>query len=130
LPQKQFSDQKIIPQPIARFCERWMVRVVRAAHKVEPRLLHEPHVPLARGSRDADSPAGVILMQVRAAEVQVLAVEEEPAVGGPFEPADAEWTLHHVDKLLADIDLASDSDTGRGDPDAKASGQVSSPIAR
>ena len=43
-----------------------------------------------------DAPAGVVLVRVGAAEIEVLAVEEEAAVGGPFEPADAETRFSRI----------------------------------
>src|SRR4030095_10420151 len=71
-------------------------------------LLDQTHVPLARSAGDGDAPAGVILVRVGAAKIEVLAIEEEAAVGGPFEPADAERRRRLIHDFAADEELLAE----------------------
>src|SRR2546430_8281202 len=80
-------------QPIACVSEGGVMRIMRAAHEVESRLLHEFHIALARRLRDRDPPAAVILMHVRAAQIKMLAIQEETAIGRPLEPSKAKRRL-------------------------------------
>src|SRR5262249_43810885 len=84
------------PELVARVGEGGVMRIVRPAHEVEAGFLDELYIAPARRLRNGDSPAAVILVRVDAAEGKMLAIEEEAAVGSPFEPADAESAEHFV----------------------------------
>ena len=81
------------PEPIAGIGECGMMRIVRAANKVESRLLDQSHIALARRLRDGNAPAGVILVSVGAAQVKMFAVEKKATICGPLEPTKAEFSL-------------------------------------
>ena len=85
----------------ARISESRVMRIMSPAHEVEARLLDQPHIALACPLRDADAPAGMVLVRIGAAKIQMLAVEEEAVVVGPLEPSDPEGRVDEVDERVA-----------------------------
>ena len=60
------------------------------ANEIEPGFLHQPDVAHHIGIRHRVSPAGRVLVDIRAAQIQMLAVEEEALVRGPLDRSYAE----------------------------------------
>ena len=81
-----------------------MVRIVRTADEIEAGILYQLHVAVNAGLRDSVGPASVILMDVGTVEKKMLAVDEKPLVGRPFDRTDAKSRAVFVDRLLADGD--------------------------
>ena len=63
---------------------------MRAADEVEAGLLHEPDVARHVRFGHRVSPPGLVLVDIGAAEVQMLAIQEEALVGSPSDGANAE----------------------------------------
>ncbi len=95
-------------QTVARIGEGRVMRIMRAADEVEPGLLDQLHVPEATGAGRGDAPAGAVLMDVGAAQVEVLAIEEEAAVGGPFKPSETERRYAFVQNPIAVVNERAD----------------------
>ena len=87
------------PQPVARLGETRRVRVVRTANEVEAGLLDERDVAREIRVRRRVSPARPVLMHVGAAQIHVLAVQEEALVGRPPnrpDPEDRDVAVRHA----------------------------------
>ena len=63
---------------------------MRASDEIETRVLDQFHVAKESTVGNRVTPAGVILMHVRAFEIMMLAVQEKSLIGGELEPAETE----------------------------------------
>jgi len=66
------------------------MRVVGAADEVEPRVLHHPDITEEPAVGHGVSPTRMVLVHIRALEVAVFAIEEEPLVCRELEPPKAQ----------------------------------------
>ena len=94
------------PQLVARVRERRVMRIMRAADELEACVLHQFHVPEKSAVGHRVAPAGVILVHIRALEIQMLAVQEKSLLGSPLEPAEAERRGESVGGFAAVGNLA------------------------
>ena len=70
--------------------EGGVVRIMGAADEVEAGFLHQAHIAGVGGVGDAVAPAGGVLVDIGAKEEEVFAIEEEAALLGEREPAEAD----------------------------------------
>ncbi len=77
------------PQLVAGIAKGWVLRIVRAADKVESGLFDHLHVAKERGICHTIAPARVILVNIGAVKVVMRAIQREPTSGRPTDPAEA-----------------------------------------
>ena len=88
-------------QTVARRRNGRGVRVVRSANEIETGVLDEFHVARKTTVGHGVAPAGMILVRIHPFEVKALAIEEEPLIRGPFEPAKAKAGAIGIDQRLS-----------------------------
>src|SRR5438552_18823520 len=103
-PKSHFGEEEHA-DPISRLGEMRVVRIMGATDEVEAGCLDQAHIAFDRAIGDRIAPARLILMDVRAPEIPVAAIEEKALIGGPFEPAESELSLEPV--ALASVDAHS-----------------------
>ena len=93
-------------QLVARLRKRRRVRIMRAANELEPRLLHQIHIPVKPAVRHRVTPARMILMHVRPLEVKVAPIQKESLIRRPFEPPETEAGFKMIGRLVPVAHLA------------------------
>ena len=73
-----------------------MMRVVRPAHKIEPRFLNQLHIATASRLSHGNSPTRMILVRIDPAQIKMLAIEKKTAIARPFKPAKPDARLKHA----------------------------------
>ena len=74
---------------------------MRSTDEIKTGVLDESHVALETTVRHRVAPAGMILVRIHPFEVKVFAIEEEPLILGPFEPAKAKAGAIGIDQRLS-----------------------------
>src|SRR5579859_886182 len=83
------------------------MRIMRAANEIHAGLLDEADIASDTGVGDCVAPACVVLVNIGAVEVVVLAVEEEALIGGPLNPAESEGSHVFVEQPGTRIDASA-----------------------
>ena len=76
------------------------MRIVRTAHEIKTGVFDQLHIPMTSRPSHRDAPPGMILMHIGPAQIEMLAVQEETAIGSPFEPSKADRRFELISELV------------------------------
>ena len=60
--------------------------IMGPANKIKTGLLDEAHIPKSSGIRHSIAPTGMVLMNIGAAQIKMLTIQEKTPVCCPLEP--------------------------------------------